>query len=168
MAKSNRVILIIAMLGGLCTGVPTLYGQSTKPETEAYGDLVKWSSAIKYVSTDSLEITFHVELAPGWAIYSQYQQGTGPLPTSINVSNVPHVSFNEQSAFGSDGYDPIWDLPIKKFVNEVSFISSPFVLPSQQPITTSVKGHYEFMICDSMQCLPPEWVDFEIQIPGQE
>lgn len=168
MAKSNRVILIIAMLGGLCTGVPTLYGQSTKPEAEAYGDLVKWSSAIKYVSTDSLEITFHVELAPGWAIYSQYQQGTGPLPTSINVSNVPQVTFSEQSGFGSDGYDPIWDLPIKKFINEVSFISSPFILPSEQPTINSVKGHYEFMICDSMQCLPPEWVDFEIQIQGQE
>ena len=168
MSKSDRVILIIVMLGGLCTGVTTLYAQSTKPEADAHVDLVKWSSAMKYVSTDSLEITFHVELAPGWAIYSQYQQGTGPLPTSINVSNVPHVSFNEQSAFGSDGYDPIWDLPIKKFVNEVSFISSPFVLPSQQPITTSVKGHYEFMICDSMQCLPPERVDFEIQIFGQE
>ena len=168
MAKSNRVILIIVMLGCLCTGVPTLYGQSKKPEADAHGDLVKWSSAMKYVSTDSLEITFHVELAPGWAIYSQYQQGTGPLPTSINVLNVPQVSFSEQSAFGSDGYDPIWDLPINKFVNEVSFISSPFVLPSEQPITTSVKGHYEFMICDSMQCLPPERVDFEIQIFGQE
>lgn len=168
MAKSNRVILIIAMIGCLCTGVPALYGQSTKPEAEAHVDLVKWSSAMKYVSTDSLEIIFHVELAPGWAIYSQYQQGTGPLPTLINVLNVPQVSFSEQSAFGSDGYDPIWDLPINKFVNEVSFISSPFVLPSEQPITTSVKGHYEFMICDSMQCLPPERVDFEIQIPGQE
>ncbi|MGB1119066.1 MAG: hypothetical protein ACPGYR_01110 [Chitinophagales bacterium] len=160
--------MIIAMLGGLCTGVPTLYGQSTKPEAEAYGDLVKWSSAIKYVSTDSLEITFHVELAPGWAIYSQRQQGTGPIPTSIHVSNVPQVTFSEHSAFGSDGYDSIWDLPIKKFVNEVLFISSPFVLPLEQSITTSVKGHYEFMICDSMQCLPPEWVDFEIDIPDQE
>ena len=168
MSKSDRVILIIVMLGGLCTGVPTLYAQSTKPEADAHVDLVKWSSAMKYVSTDSLEITFNVELAPGWAIYSQYQQGTGPLPTSINVLNVPQVSFSEQSAFGSDGYDPIWDLPINKFVNEVSFISSPFVLPSEQPITTSVKGHYEFMICDSMQCLPPERVDFEIQIFGQE
>ena len=168
MSKSDRVILIIVMLGGLCTGVTTLYAQSTKLEADAHVDLVKWSSAMKYVATDSLEITFHVELAPGWAIYSQYQQGTGPLPTSINVLNVPQVSFSEQSAFGSDGYDPIWDLPINKFVNEVSFISSPFVLPSEQPITTSVKGYYEFMICDSMQCLPPERVDFEIQIFGQE
>ena len=109
-----------------------------------------------------------MKLASGWAIYSQHQQGTGPIPTSIHVSNVPQVTFSEQSAFGSDGYDPIWDLPIKKFVNEVLFISSPFVLPLEQSITTSVKGHYEFMICDSMQCLPPEWVDFEIDIPDQE
>lgn len=165
MAKSNRFFLIIAMLGCLFPGVPALYGQSDTLELE---DRVKWFPSTEYITADSIQITFHVELAPGWAIYSQYQQGTGPLPTSINVSNVPQVTFSEQSAFGSDGYDPIWDLPIKKFVNEVFFISSPFVLPSEQTGTPSVKGHYEFMICDSMQCLPPEWVDFEIQISGQE
>lgn len=169
MTKSNCCSLIVmAVLGCLFTSMSTLYGQSTKPKASTPDKLVKWSPSIEYITSDSLEITFHVELAPGWAIYSQYQQGTGPLPTSIHVSNVPQVSFSEQSAFGSDGYDPIWDLPIKKFVNEVSFISSPFVLASEQPITTSVKGHYEFMICDSMQCLPPEWVDFEIDIPDQE
>ena len=167
MPKINRVILIIVMLGCLCTDVPKLCGQSIKPEAEAHGDLVKWSSAMKYVSTDSLEITFHVELAPGWAIYSQYQQGTGPLPTSINVLNVPQVSFSEQSAFGSDGYDPIWDLPIKKFVNEVSFISTAFV---RQDMSNgdAVQGNYEYMICDSMQCLPPRWVEFEIPIPKKD
>tara|TARA_Y100000385_G_scaffold290467_1_gene363682 strand:+ start:25 stop:534 length:510 start_codon:yes stop_codon:yes gene_type:complete len=169
MAKSNRFFLIMMlMLGCLCTSTHELYGQSTNPEFEPHEDLVKWSSVMKYVSTDSLQITFHVELAHGWAIYSQYQQGTGPIPTSINVSNMPQVTFREQSVFGSDGYDSIWDLPIKKFVNEVYFISSTFEVPSEQPGITSVKGHYEFMICDSMQCLPPEWVDFEIQIPGQE
>ena len=169
MAKSNCFLLILVLIfGRLCVGTNMLYGQSLKPQAEAHKDLINWSPIIEYAIADSLQITFHVELAPGWAIYSQYQQGTGPIPTSINVSNVPQVTFSEQSAFGSDGYDPIWDLPIKKFVNEVSFISSPFVLPSEQPITTSVKGNYEFMICDSMQCLPPEWVDFELQIPGQE
>ena len=166
MPKSNRFLLITGlMLGCLCTGVQTLQSQSSIPLLENF---VKWSSSIEHVSKDSLQITFHVELARGWAIYSQYQQGTGPIPTSINVSNMPQVTFREQSVFGSDGYDPIWDLPIKKFVNEVYFISSTFEVPSEQPGITSVKGHYEFMICDSMQCLPPEWVDFEIQIPGQE
>ena len=166
MAKSNRFFLITGLLlGCLCTGTQTLQSQSSIPLLE---NLVKWSSSIEHVSKDSLQITFHVELAHGWAIYSQYQQGTGPIPTSINVSNMPQVIFREQSAFGSDGYDSIWDLPIKKFVNEVFFISSTFAVPSEQPGITSVKGHYEFMICDSMQCLPPEWVDFEIQIPGQE
>mgnify|MGYP001259687996 CR=1 FL=1 len=166
MAKNNRFFLITGLLlGCLCTGTQTLQSQSSIPLLE---DLVKWSSSIEHVSKDSLQITFHVELAPGWSIYSQHQKGTGPIPTSITVTNVPQVTFSEQSAFGSDGYDPIWGLPIKKFVNEVFFTSSTFVLPLEQQGTNSVKGHYEFMICDSMQCLPPEWVDFEVQIPGQE
>lgn len=166
--SSRFFSITILFLGYLCTSTHTVYGQSTKPAAESYEDFVKWSSGIEHISTDSLQIVFHVKLAPGWAIYSQHQRGTGPIQTSINVSNVPEVSFSEQSAFGSDGYDPVWDLPIKKFVNEVFFISSAFAIPSDKTGVTSVKGHYEFMICDSMQCLPPKWVDFEIQIPGQE
>ncbi len=169
MTKSNCCSLIVmAVLGCLFTSMSTLYGQSTKSKSRTPDNFVKWSPSIEYITADSLQISFHVKLASGWAIYSQHQQGTGPIPTSIHVSNVPQVTFSEQSAFGSDGYDPIWDLPIKKFVNEVLFISSPFVLPLEQSTTTAVKGHYEFMICDSIQCLPPEWVDFEIQIPDQE
>ncbi|OUW86671.1 MAG: hypothetical protein CBD74_02175 [Saprospirales bacterium TMED214] len=165
MAKSNRLFLIIALLDCFYTGAPVLYGQSDNLEFE---DRVTWSPNIEYVTADSLQLVFHVELAPGWAIYSQFQQGTGPIPTSIGVSNIPQVTFSEQSAFGSDGYDSMWDLPIMKFVNEVFFTSSPFAVPLEPSDITSIKGHYEFMICDSMQCLPPEWVDFEIDIPDQE
>lgn len=156
------------MLGCFFTSTSTLYGQSTKPKASTPDKLVKWSPSIEYINADSLQISFHVELASGWAIYSQHQQGTGPIPTSIHVSNVAQVSFSERSAFGSDGYDDIWDLPIKKFVNEVFFISSPFVLSSEQQAITSAKGHYEFMICDSTQCLPPQWVEFEIPIPQKK
>ena len=113
------------------------------------------------LTLDSLQ-SFSCGTSPGWSIYSQHQQGTGPIPTSIHVSNVANT-FSEQSPFGSDGYDPIWDLPIKKFVNEVFLSSTAFV---QQDLLKedTVKGHYEYMICDSTQCLPPQWVDFEIQI----
>ena len=148
----------------LFTSSQRLYSQSDNPELE---ELVKWSSSIEYATHDSLQVVFHVELAPGWSIYSQHQRGTGPIPTSINISNVANMSFNERSAFASDGYDPIWDLPIKKFTNEVFFTSTAFVRQDLLKEDT-VQGNYEYMICDSMQCLPPQWVEFEISIPQKK
>lgn len=163
--RSSRSFLsMIWMVVCLSTSSQRLYSQ---PDNLEFEDLVKWSSSIEYATLDSLQVVFHVELAPGWSIYSQHQRGTGPIPTSINISNVANISFNEQSAFASDGYDPIWDLPIKKFTNEVFFTSTAFV---QQDLLKedTVQGNYEYMICDSMQCLPPQWVEFEIPIPQKK
>ena len=142
-------------------------GLYSQPDNLEFEDLVKWSSSIEYATLDSLQVFFHVELASGWSIYSQHQRGTGPIPTSINISNVANISFNERSAFASDGYDPIWDLPIKKFTNEVFFTSNAFVRQDMSN-EDAVQGNYEYMICDSMQCLPPRWVEFEIPIPKKD
>ena len=143
----------------LSTSSQRLYSQ---PDNLEFEDLVKWSSSIESATLDSLQVVFHVELAPGWSIYSQHQQ-VQVLFHFHQYLQCGNISFNEQSAFASDGYDPIWDLPIKKFTNEVFFTSTAFV--QQDLLKEDTVQNYEYMICDSMQCLPPQWVEFEIPIP---
>ena len=47
----------------------------------------------------------------------------------------------------------------KKYSDEVAFVQAFTVLES-----TSIEGYYEYMTCNDESCMPPEYVEFSLDI----
>jgi len=124
---------------------------------------VKWEYTTEKVSENEYTITFNAAIDPHWYVYSTNIEGMGPIPTTFYYDDSTAITaFSEVSENGEvtkDGYDEMFDLNIKKFAKAATF---------SQTITTSgpatITGYLEFMTCDSVQCLFPDPIEFEVEV----
>ena len=110
------------------------------------------------------EIRFEASIAEGWYIYSQDNDpNAGPIPTTIEFNENADIALEggivEESSHLKEGLDPIWNQVIKKYSDEVTFVQSFTVSES-----TSIKGYYEYMTCNDESCMPPEYVEFSLDV----
>ena len=110
------------------------------------------------------EIRFEASITEGWYIYSQDNDpSAGPIPTTIafneNADIVLEGGIVEESSHLKEGLDPIWNQVIKKYSDEVAFVQAFTVLES-----TSIDGFYEYMTCNDESCMPPEYIEFSLDI----
>ena len=116
------------------------------------------------------EISYKAVIDKGWHVYSQHldPEKIGPVPTSFEidkeVSGVAELmEVSEPEAIVH--YDPNFKMDLSYFEDEVIF-KQKIILKDQPGI---FKGWLEFMVCDDKECLPPEYVDFEIDLSsGQQ
>ena len=130
-------------------------------------DPVSWTFSQKNINEDEVELTFQADIEENWYIYSQELIGDGPVATEFSfftqsgfeiVSNV----IEPQSA---SEYDPNFDMELKLFKNQVTFKQ---IIKTTSDTSFTLKGEVYFMVCDPTQCLPPEAVEFEFNIPPAE
>jgi DsbC/DsbD-like thiol-disulfide interchange protein len=132
--------------------------------TYSQKDPVKWT----FTSTkegDSKVINLKAEVAPGWYIYSQNIGENGPIPTSLTFEEsksftVDGLPAGEVSEHKKEGFDPIFEMNLIKYSEQVTFIKS--VSASK---ATTVKGFISYMTCNDSTCLPPKEVEFSIAVP---
>ncbi|MEZ4982286.1 MAG: protein-disulfide reductase DsbD family protein, partial [Saprospiraceae bacterium] len=125
---------------------------------------VKWTFDIEPLSGNEYNLKFTADLDEGWTIYSQFTSDDGPVPTVFEFDPGNHftrVGKVEESGKKKEGYDPLFDVDVIKFVKgPVLFSQKVKVSDASKPIT----GYLTYMTCDNEKCLPPTDVDFEFNL----
>ena len=132
---------------------------------------VKWQASIKQVDEQGgiYSLVFEADMEEGWAIYSQFTDDNGPIPTEFGFDENTHFELIGQvSEEGEkkEGPDPLFDgVTVIKYVKSpVRFIQEVKVTDPSTPIT----GYLLFMTCDDKSCLPPEEVPFSFDIAADK
>jgi thiol:disulfide interchange protein len=130
---------------------------------------IHWDVRSESLGDDEYKIYFNATCDGDWHIYSQHLEGNeGPLPTvfvvelpeggkttSDMMEQAPHVE-----------YDPNFKMELAFFEGSAEFTQTINVTGSPK-----IKASVDFMACDDSGCLPPELVEFTIDLAtgiGQE
>ncbi|MFW6202939.1 MAG: cytochrome c biogenesis protein CcdA, partial [Marinilabilia sp.] len=154
--KKLKLSFIFAFLAGLFS----LNAQVVEP--------VEWDFSINEISDTEVEIVAEATIDQGWHLYGADLPEEGPVPTSLNL-----VESDEYEAGGDLRQEPEPDLQHDpNFDMELSWFSenARLILPVElaNEDVSSIEGYVEFMACDDEQCLPPERVDFTLNIGDGE
>lgn len=146
----KRIIFFVAFLFISAAS----FGQILKP--------VKWSYASKRINDKEAVLLLKATIEDGWHIYSQTVPKNGPQPTSF--------SFQASKAYQLNGkvlaakpivkHDPTFDMEVGYYKNSVVFQQKVKLLKN----SSTVKGTLTYMVCNDLQCLPPEAVTFSIPV----
>ena len=129
-------------------------------------DPVTWSFEIGAVEANEVDLTIHADIEEGWHLYSQ-EAGEGPISTSFNFFENSKMELKGSVKEGKaiEDFDPNFDVVLKFFKTKADFTQRIKLLSKD---TTLLKGEFEFMVCNDVMCLPPEWVDLEVVLPAAE
>lgn len=129
---------------------------------------VKWSFTAERHALDVVvvELTAHVE--PGWHIYAtQLENDLGPIPTTIrferNEALFPVGELNEPKP--EEVFDPNFEMQVRYHSG------APLFTQHFEPVGKGalvLKGEVEFMVCNDKTCLPPEVVEFSLDVAPLE
>jgi thiol:disulfide interchange protein len=127
-------------------------------------DPVEWTYAVEQ-NGDQAELIFTATIEPGWHLYSQYIDEGGPIKTSFVFE--PNSAF-ELIGKTSEGepekyYDKSFEMDLMYFSNKAIFKQKVKVKGGNE---FPVSGYIEFMVCDDERCLPPEEIEFSLQLTG--
>lgn len=120
---------------------------------------VHWTFEIKQLGGNEYNLIFHAKIDKNWAVYSQFIDGDGPVPTSFEFEEGDHfkrIGKLTESGHKKSGFDKVFQIDITKFVEDAIFTQKVSVTDFSKPIT----GYLNFMTCDDKTCLPPTDVDF--------
>ncbi|MGB1316916.1 MAG: protein-disulfide reductase DsbD domain-containing protein, partial [Flavobacteriales bacterium] len=129
-------------------------------------DPIDWSFKAERISETEAELTFTADIEGGWHLYSQVIDGDGPVPTSFTFKElggaelVGKVSEGE----GHSEMDENFGMILKYFEGKADFVQKVKVSNS----ATTISGELEFMVCNDERCLPPEYHDFNFNVPAAE
>ncbi len=129
-------------------------------------DPVKWAADVQKSGENTYIVNFKAAIDEGWAIYSQFVEDGGPIPTTLTFDADDNLQLDgkaaEKSGHKIEGNDPFFDMFVIKFKEEVTF-SQKFTLKDP---AKPVKGYLTFMTCNDERCLPPTDVTFNIDAAG--
>ena len=127
---------------------------------------VKWTMSATKGAGNKVVLNFNAKIQEKWGVYAQGEaKDGGPVPTTFTFEENENVlpvkgELTESSEHLFEGYEPLFEMDIKKFKEEVSFIKEIDVTKAEG----TFKGYLQFMTCDDKQCLPPAYVDFELDL----
>lgn len=136
----------------------------TTPAWSQIEDPVTWDFKVESIDGSEVDIIMTATIDDGWHLYSQ-DAGEGPIPTTF--------TFFEDAAYAVQGavlegepheeYDKNFE-SVLKFFDKKAVFTQRIKLLSDQP--SKIKGELQFMVCNDAMCLPPEWVDIELDLPA--
>lgn len=123
---------------------------------------VSWAYAAKKVSATEAVVLLKATIDDGWHIYSAYIKEGGPIKTSFKFAKsaeyTPVGAIVEPKPLSQ--YDKNFGMNLTFFENSVVF-QQKVKLKGKK---ANVKGTLEFMTCNDQKCLPPETVDFAVNV----
>ena len=125
-------------------------------------DPVNWTFSSSEVEDGSYKVSFTADVENGWAIYSQFTDPEGPIPTSFVFEENENIELVESVIEPDDKekkFDEMFEVDVIKLKGKPEFYQ--FFKANSGHI---LKGYVTFMSCDDSKCLPPKDVDFEITI----
>ena len=122
---------------------------------------VTWEFDTKDLGNGEFELLFIASMEEKWALYSQFVDEGGPIPTSFEfedgnaferINGVIELDENKVTK-----HDPIFDMVVGKFFDKATFVQK--IKPLSNKVTIS--GFLTFQACDDEKCLMPTDVPFE-------
>ena len=110
-------------------------------------------------------LTFSASIAGNWHIYSQFIEEGGPEPTSFKFTPSPDYELVGKVAESPEpvkAFEKAFNMNIAYFPKRAVF-SQKIRLKAPQ---TTVKGTLTFMVCNDEKCLPPDDLDFSLDVKG--
>ncbi len=125
---------------------------------------VSWKISLEMESGTEAVILAEAAIDEGWYVYaSTVDPDAGPIPLSIQ--------FEGDEGFSPDGnpeeegvknkFDPIFEMELDYFEGK-AVLRQKILKTNAEAIT--LKGYLTYMTCDDHRCLPPEDVDFELDL----
>ena len=114
---------------------------------------VKWEVSVEPISDLEYELVFTADIEKNWAIYAQYVEEGGPLPTVISLE--PSINFTalgppiEKNLNKVTKHDSIFEMTVSKFYNRAIFEQRIKII---RDATFELKGNIEYMTCDDSRC----------------
>ena len=113
---------------------------------------VKWEFGSEKISETEYDLIFVSKIESHWALYSQFVEEGGPLPTVFSFESAPDFELietvKELELNKVTQLDPVFEMVVSKYYDKAIFkqrvrIKSP---------EFSVKGNIDFMTCDDTKC----------------
>lgn len=149
----------ISLIIGLFLVSVAIQAQILKP--------VKWdfSSVPIKGKAGVYKVSMTAVIEKGWHIYSQATPDGGPSATKVIFAKNPLVLLSEKTTEVGKlhkEHSEVFGVDIWSYDGTVTFVQ---VVRVKKPgVKTVLKGTVEFMACDETQCLPPEEVEFAIEL----
>ncbi len=126
---------------------------------------VKWTYSVNQSSASIAELVFTAKIDKDWHLYSQYMEDGGPILT--------HFVFDKNKAYKLEGktteptpkaeFDEIFKMTVKYFNNQAVFKQKIKILSGND---FTVKGNFEYMVCNEGSCIPFLDNTFEFKVKG--
>ena len=129
-------------------------------------DPVKWNFELGAVVENEVDLILTATIEEGWHMYAQ-DAGEGPVSTNFTFFENTAIQYigNVNEGIPQEEYDPNFESVLRYFETKAVFTQRIKLLSNESSI---VKGEFEFMVCNSSMCLPPEWVDVEVILPAAQ
>lgn len=129
-------------------------------------DHASWRYAVEKISDKKIQVSFRVNLDPGWHIYSTDMAEGGPQKTVIQLEQ--NKAYTASSATRDSGrliekYDSSFNLALRYYPVAASFIK---VIDIADTSGIVLKGSILYMLCTEEVCLPPSETLFSILVPS--
>lgn len=121
---------------------------------------VTWDFKIDKKSELTYVITSTATISDDWAIYSQFTEEGGPVPTRFSYEGVQLTGKTKELSKVIQKHSKLFGVKVAKFKKKAVFVQEVKVKAG----ATHVKGYVAFMCCNDKQCLPPTDVDFDLKL----
>ncbi|MGQ1945947.1 cytochrome c biogenesis protein CcdA [Geofilum sp. OHC36d9] len=126
---------------------------------------VKWNFSIKSTGENTVEVIAEATIDNPWHLYSTTIPEGGPIATSINFEPSEAYTITGELKQSKDPkmvFDEAFQMELGYFSDKVTF-TRDIEITGNGPITIS--GYVEFMACDDERCLPPDTIEFQLEVP---
>jgi DsbC/DsbD-like thiol-disulfide interchange protein len=123
---------------------------------------VHWSYAAKKISPTEAVIFLRATIDEGWHVYSQNVKDGGPVKTTISFNHSKEYQTIDKTIEPTPitRMEKVFGMDVSYFEGSVTF-QQKVKLKAKQ---TTVTGKLEYMTCNDHQCLPPEDIDFSVEV----
>jgi thiol:disulfide interchange protein len=155
------LVIAFVLLLSACGKGPRGERDERAVKLDAVQDRVAWAVIAEPLDDGQWKFSFRAEIDPGWSVYSTQNFGDlGPWPSSFGFDSLAHVQVREGtqevSEHTSEGHDPVFDMSVRKFKEQVDFVRMVDLADAELPVS----GWFEYMTCNDEMCLPPATVYF--------
>ena len=113
---------------------------------------VKWEFGSEKISETEYNLVFVAKMETHWALYSQFVEEGGPLPTIFsfesdsNFELIDNVTESESNKVTQ--HDPVFDMVVSKYYDKAVFKQRVSVTSAE----FNINGNIDFMTCDDTKC----------------
>ena len=113
---------------------------------------VKWEFGSEKISDTEYNLVFVAKIDAYWALYSQFVEEGGPLPTIFSFESGPNFDLiqnvTESESNKVTQHDPVFDMVVSKYYDKAIFKQRISVKYPE----FNVDGNIDFMTCDDTKC----------------